>query len=67
MILLRNREHASRITDYYPISLIHSFSNNLFTKVLANRLVLVLHELVRSNQSAFIKGQLIIHDNFHVV
>lgn len=39
MILLRKKCDASQITDYRPISLIHSFSK-FFTKALATRLPL---------------------------
>lgn len=37
MILLRKKDEATLVTDFRPISLIHSFSK-LFTKVLANRI-----------------------------
>jgi hypothetical protein len=40
--------------DYRPISLVHSFAK-LITKVLANRLAERLHEMVSTNQSAFVK------------
>ena len=65
LILLRKKDQAEMITDFRPISLIHSFGK-LITKCLANRLARVLHGLVRSNQSAFIKGRS-IHDNFRNV
>lgn len=48
--------------DYRPISLIHSVSK-LFSKCLANRLAPRISELMRANQTAFIKGRR-IHDNF---
>lgn len=65
MILLKKKETAQEIGDYRPFSLIHSFAK-LFTKVLSKRLFPKLHDLVRPNQSAFIKGRL-IHDNFRAV
>ena len=65
MILLRKKTDAQEIKDYRPISLIHSMSK-LFSKLLANWLAKRLNELVRPNQSAFIKGRL-IHDNFRAV
>lgn len=65
MVLLQKKQHPTQIGDYRPISLIHSFSK-LLTKCLANRLATVLDDLIRQNQSAFIKGRC-IHDNFRVV
>jgi hypothetical protein len=65
MILLRKKEQPASMGDYRPISLIHSFSK-LFTKCLARRLALRLHEIVSPKQSAFIKGRS-IHDNFRAV
>jgi hypothetical protein len=56
---------ASSAGDFRPISLIHSVAK-LVTKLLANRLGPRLHELVESNQSAFIRGRS-IHDNFMLV
>jgi hypothetical protein len=51
--------------DYRPISLVHSFAK-LVTKVLANQLAGRLHEMVSTNQSAFIKKRF-IKDNFMLV
>jgi hypothetical protein len=65
MILLKKKKDAAAISDYRPISLVHSFAK-LFTKVLANRLAPKLDALVNHNQSAFIKGRM-IHDNFKAV
>jgi hypothetical protein len=64
-ILLKKKPQPVQLTDYRPISLIHSFSK-LVTKCLANRLAAVLDRLVSHNQSAFIKGRC-IHDNFRTV
>jgi hypothetical protein len=51
--------------DYRPISLVQSFAK-LITKVLANRLAGRLHEMVSTNQSAFVKKRF-IEDNFMLV
>lgn len=63
--LLPKKPDASTLSDYRPISLLHSFAK-LVAKVLANRLALALHSLVDINQSAFIKTRS-IHDNFKLV
>lgn len=65
IVLLKKKEFPAEISDYRPISLIHSFAK-LFTKVLATRLALLMQQLVRPNQSAFIRGR-VIHENFRAV
>lgn len=65
MILLRKNQAPSSLKDYRPISLMHSFSK-LFAKCLARRLAPDLSNIVRINQSAFIRGRS-IHDNFRTV
>ena len=65
IILIPKKMDASSAGDFRPISLIHSVAK-LVTKLLANRLGPRLHELVESNQSAFIRGRS-IHDNFMLV
>jgi hypothetical protein len=65
MILLKKKGNAQEVTDFRPISLVHSFSK-LATKVLASRLAPLLQSMVKPNQRAFIKGRL-IHDNFRAV
>ncbi|KAM0909823.1 hypothetical protein ACQ4PT_014549 [Festuca glaucescens] len=62
MILLPKTPDAAHPKDFRPISLVHFFAK-LFTKILALRLRLRMHELVGPCQSAFIK-QRVIHDNF---
>jgi len=51
--------------DFRPISLVHSFGK-LISKLLANRLRPFMSELIRLNQSAFIKGRSIL-DNYKYV
>ena len=63
--LLPKKEDALNIREYRPISLVHSFAK-LITKLLANRLVGRLDQLITPNQSAFIKGRFIL-DNFMLV
>lgn len=64
-IVLLKKELPAEISDYRPLSLIHSFAN-LFTKVLATRLTPLMQHLVRSNQSAFFRGR-VIDENFRAV
>jgi hypothetical protein len=63
--LLPKTKEANQAKDFMLISLIHSFVK-LVTKILANRLVVQLGEMVPANQSAFIKGRC-IQDNFMLV
>ena len=65
LTLIPKKEEALSPSDFRPISLVHSFAK-LVTKVLANRLVPTLKELVATNQSAFVKGRC-IHDNYMLV
>jgi hypothetical protein len=53
---------AIDLSDFRPISLVHSFAL-LLTKVLARRLAPWMTELVDDNQFAFIRGRC-IQDNF---
>lgn len=53
MVLIPKTEDATRVADFRPISLVHSFAK-LITKILANRLAPRLGTLVAPNQSAFI-------------
>jgi len=62
IILLPKKSDARRVSDFRPISLIHSVAK-LFAKLLANRLAPLLDSLVSKCQSAFIKKRS-IHDNF---
>jgi mannosylglycoprotein endo-beta-mannosidase len=62
LTLLPKVEGAVELKQFRPISLVHSFAK-LVAKLLATRLAPQMPELVRCNQSAFIKGRC-IQDNF---
>ena len=62
IVLLPKKEGADAITEFRPISLIHSFVK-ILTKALALRLAPYMNSIVSTNQSAFIKKRS-IHDNF---
>lgn len=62
IVLLPKKSDATRVTDFRPISLIHSIAK-IFSKLLANMLSHRLNSLVSNCQSAFIKKRS-IHDNF---
>jgi exonuclease III len=65
VILIPKKEGAECITDYRPISLIHSFAK-IMAKVLATRLAPHMSSIVSASQSAFIKKRS-IHDNYMAV
>lgn len=56
IILILKADKACKVTDFRPISLINSCMK-LIIKILALRLNKVLHKLVSSTQSGFIKGR----------
>jgi exonuclease III len=62
IVLLPKKSDARKVTDYRPISLIHSIAK-IFSKLLANRLANKLDSMVSNCQSAFIRKRS-IHDNF---
>jgi hypothetical protein len=62
VVLLPKTPDAASITDFRPISLINSLVK-IITKVMAERLVPKLNDLVSTCQNAFIKKRC-IHDNF---
>lgn len=62
IVLLPKKEEAEGVTDYRPISLIHSIAK-ILSKLMALRLRSNMRTLISTNQSAFIKGRS-IHDNF---
>ena len=63
--LLPKRNGASDITEFRPISLLHSVGK-IFSKAIARRLAPKLNDLIVTNQSAYIKGRT-IQDNFMLV
>jgi hypothetical protein len=63
--LLPKKVGAVDLTDFRPISLVHSFAR-LLTKILARRLAPKMPELVDGSQTAFIQGRC-IQDNFLLV
>lgn len=62
IVLFPKKPNATEISDFRPISLIHSAAK-IFSKLLANRLASELNVLVSRAQSAFIKRRS-IQDNF---
>jgi hypothetical protein len=65
VVLIPKKAQPENITDFRPISLIHSFAK-LFSKLLVNRLAPELKKLISHSQNAFIKKRC-IHDNFMFV
>jgi hypothetical protein len=53
VILIVKKPNADRISDFRPISLIHSFAK-LISKMMANRLAPELGKLVSCTRNAFI-------------
>jgi exonuclease III len=62
--LIPKLANPTRVTEYRPISLCNVLYK-IVSKVLANRLKIILPEIISSNQSAFIPGHL-ISDNILV-
>lgn len=62
IILISRKDGAEDITDFRPISLIHTIAK-IITKILALRLAQFMNELILPCQSAFIKERSIC-DNF---
>jgi hypothetical protein len=65
VVLIPKKPNAERISDFMPISLIHSIAN-LVSKLLANRLAPEMNKIIFYNQNAFIKKRC-IHDDFMFV
>ena len=62
VVLIPKKDGADSVSDFRPISLIHSFVK-IIAKVLAMRLAPHMNSLVSKSQSAFIRKRS-IHDNF---
>uniref|UniRef100_A0A8R7P1P7 Reverse transcriptase domain-containing protein n=1 Tax=Triticum urartu TaxID=4572 RepID=A0A8R7P1P7_TRIUA len=60
--LLPKKDGATRMSDYRPISLIHSIAK-LITKVLSMRLAAVMDKIISPAQTAFQRGKC-IHDSY---
>ncbi|KAJ4815734.1 RNA-directed DNA polymerase (reverse transcriptase)-related family protein [Rhynchospora pubera] len=56
LCLIPKVDNANKISDYRPIGLLNC-SYKIFTKVLANRMAVVLQRLIDINQTAFLKGR----------
>jgi hypothetical protein len=65
IVLIPKKAFPERVSDYMPISLVHSFAK-IITKILANRLGPELQHLIANSQSAFVKRRR-IHDSFMCV
>jgi hypothetical protein len=65
IVLIPKKDCHIKVSDYRPISLIHSFAK-FVSKILASRLALELKYLVSMNQTTFIKDRC-IHGNFAYV
>ena len=57
-MLISKTNNPSRVTDYRPISL-YNVAYRLASKVVANRMRVVLKDIVCENQSAFVSKRLI--------
>lgn len=62
--LVTKSPHASMVTDYRPISCCNVFYK-IISKILANRLSLVIGDIVNPTQTAFLKDRSIV-DNIHL-
>jgi hypothetical protein len=56
IVLVPKHDHAIKVTDFRPISLLNT-SIKIITKILANRLQLVIPKLIHKNQYGFIRAR----------
>lgn len=59
MPIIPKKINVEKVKDFHPISLVGEF-HKILSKVLANRLSLVLGELISKTQNAFVKGRQIL-------
>lgn len=62
VVLIPKKERSAMISDYRPISLIHSLAK-IFSKILSNRLAGKLPDMVSQSQSPFVQKRC-LHDNY---
>ena len=60
-MLISNTKNPSRVTNYRPISL-YNMAYKLASKVVANRMRVVLKDIVCENQSVFVSKRLITNN-----
>jgi len=63
-LLVPKHNNALKISDYRPISLLNT-SVKILTKILANRLQLLLPSLIHKNQYGFIKARALEYDHLY--